>query len=298
MRRIPALLAITIGTSGMPAVSQGAPAEHPHVVLEDTELHTLHSDVTGRDYMLYIGYPDSYGSEPERKYPVVYVTDGYWNFVKMDSLGSNLWYDKAVPQYIVVGLGYADKSLNPDAERRYELTPTEASNPGEPRSGGARKFLDSLKTEIIPYVEKNTRADPSFRVMAGTSLGGLFSLYCMYEEPGLFKGVIAASPAVSWDDCWMFNRSAALRNKAVGPDYTRAFSVPSRLFMSVGSEEWISFRGDILAFDQILSHGEYKDFDYKFLVIEGEKHGGNVAEAYNRGLRFVFEPLNAAETAK
>jgi len=282
---LPLLLVLTAPAAKLCAQQE---QEFPHVVLNDTELRPIHSQITGRDYLLYIGYPDSYASNPNKQYPVVYVTDAYWSFVKMDSLGSNLWYDQVVPEYIVVGIGYVGENVNYEKERMYELTPSELANPNNPPTGGARKFLDSIKTEIIPYIESNTRADPSFRVMAGTSLGGIFSLYCMYEEPHLFQGIIAASPAVSWDNCWMFNRCAELRNKAVGPDYLGAYSVPARLFMSVGDKEWTSFQGDILAFDQIISHGEYKDFAYKFLLIEGEKHGGNVAEAYNRGLRFVF----------
>jgi len=273
-------------------------ADYGHVVLENTWTYPLHSEVTGRDYLLYVGYPDSYASNPERKYPVVYMTDGYWDFIKMNSLGTNLWTDKAAPEYIVVGIGYADKSLRPEIERAYELSPTTVDY-GIPsqfkmRMGGSDKFLQAIKTEIIPFVETQTRADPSYRVMAGSSLGGLFSLFCMYEEPGLFQGIIAASPTVSWDHFWLFNRASELRMKAVGDDMSGRFSVPCRLFMSVGNEEPPFYVGEIKAFDQIISCSGYDDFSYKFRIIDGFGHRGSVAEAYGRGLRYVLEPLNVA----
>ncbi len=281
------------GLSAQENAAPAAPASFPHVVLDTTELRPVHSEVTGRDYRLYIGYPDSYGSKPGRRYPVIYVTDAYWTFVKTHSLGSSLWYDQIVPEYIVVGIGYAGENIDYSKERMFELSPSTMDYgwaKGLGRQGGARQFLTAIKTEIIPYVEQNLRADPSFRVMAGTSMGGLFSLFCMYEEPGLFQGIIAASPAVDWDHDWLSRRESELRSIARGGDHTGAFHVPTRLYMSVGTGEWPEFVGAIKGFDKTIGSGAYADFAYKFQLIEGERHAGTVAEAFNRGIRFVFEP--------
>jgi uncharacterized protein len=266
-----------------------------HVVLENTELRTIHSAVTGRDYLLYIGYPDSYAAHPERKYPVVYVTDGYWNFVKVQSIGSSLWYDKVVPDYIVVGIGYAGENVVYQNERMYEFTPTELKTgyyaEHNVRMGGARDFLTSIKTEIVPFVEANIRADSSFRALAGMSTGGLFSLFAMYEEPGLFQGVIAASPGVAWDNCWLFHRERELRNQATSTDPKGVYHVPTRLFIGMGDEEWPAFSGDLLAFNEIIKSGNYADFDYKFQIFPGERHGGASLATFQAGIRFVFKPM-------
>jgi predicted alpha/beta superfamily hydrolase len=271
---------------------EGAPK---HVVLENTELQALHSAVTNRDYLIYIGYPDSYATHPERKYPVVYVTDGYWSFVKLQSIGSSLWYDQIVPEYIVVGIGYVGDKVDYNRERMFELSPSVATHGDDAERhvpmGGSRAFLTSIKSEIIPFIESHTRADPSFRVMAGTSMGGLFSLFSMYEEPGLFQGVISASPAVVWDDCWLFRRESELRLAALGSDYKGAYHVPTRLFMSVGDGEWKNFTGGILAFNEIIKSGDYADFTYEFQVFPGERHGGSALTAFQAGIRFVFKPM-------
>jgi predicted alpha/beta superfamily hydrolase len=277
-----------------------APAAYPPYVVDNSELRSLHSKATGRDYLLYIAYPGSYKEHPERKYPVVYVTDGYWSFDKVNTLGGSLWYDKIVPEYILVGIGYVGDKVDYNTERVYELSPSfqdygwMANFKG--RMGGSRAFLDAIKGEIIPYIETNTHADPSFRVLMGSSMGGLFSLFAMYEEPGLFQGVVAASPALSWDHCWLIRRESELRSKAEGPDEKGRLRIPTRLFMSVGGAEWPGFVGYIRAFDEIIKSGNYQDFTYEFRVIEGERHAGNGAEAFNRGLRFVFQPQMPSAT--
>jgi predicted alpha/beta superfamily hydrolase len=263
------------------------------VKLANTELRTLHSTIANRDYQLYIGYPDSYREHPERTYPVVYLTDAYWSFARLFPQGSGLWYDKLAPEYIVVGIGYAGENVNYDRERLFELSPTYQKYGWTAGMtcpmGGSRKFLDAIKTEIIPTVEKQFRADTTFRVLYGASMGGLFSLFAMYEEPGLFDGVISVSPVVEWDYFWLFRREAELRTKAVGDDYNGQFSIPTRLYMTVGGVEYRQFIANIKAFNEIICDSLYSNFSYEFRVIDGEGHSSNNAESFTRGIRFVFK---------
>lgn len=114
------LLCLPVGIAC--AQSKSSDAAFPSVVLGNTELRPLHSDIAERDYLLYIGYPDS-TNHPERKYPVVYVTDAYWA-VKTYSLGSSLWYDQIVPEYILVGIGYQGENADYGKERMFELSPS------------------------------------------------------------------------------------------------------------------------------------------------------------------------------
>jgi predicted alpha/beta superfamily hydrolase len=262
----------------------------PHVIIENSELRPFHSKAVERDYLLYIAYPESYAGHPERKYPVVYLTDAYWNFIKMQSLGPSLWFDRIVPEYIVVGIGYAGAEVDCGKERMYELSPTPQTSGYmtgfEGRMGGSRVFLDAMKQEIIPYVEKNLHVDPTLRVLAGFSMGGLFCLYSMFEEPDLFQGVIASSPSVEWDRRWIFKRADECRVKA-GDDKS---SLPTRLFLSVGDSEWPHLVGAVKDFDACLAKAGYADFDYRFRVFEDCRHSGATVEAYNSGLRFVFLP--------
>jgi len=297
--RLLTLFALTLPFSAS-AASDKDKTEHPPIQLKNTEQHQLHSDITGRNYLLYIGYPSSYNPKSSRKYPVLYLTDAYWTFIKVNALGPSLCSDHVAKEYIVVGIGYQGEDLDYGLERMYELTPSKVDidwgHNKEGRTGGAHKFLKAIKKEIIPYVEANMPADPNFRILAGASLGGLFSLYAMYEEPGLFQGIIAISPAVGWDGMWLRNREAVLRKEAAGKSGTDALRLSTRLFMSVGDHETADFCNNIVKFHGIINSGAYADFAYKFRIIDGERHGGTKAEGFNRGIRFMFEkPAEAAQ---
>jgi uncharacterized protein len=294
MKQFPILLMLSILLIALPTFVKAQ--TYPQVKLANTELRPLHSNITNRDYLLYIGYPDSYKDHPERSYPVVYVTDAYWSFAKMYGIGSSLWYDKLVPEYILMGIGYAGENVDYNRERMFELSPSR-QNYGWTSAmtcpmGGSRLFLDAIKTEIIPTIEKVTRADTTFRALYGASMGGLFSLFAMYEEPGLFDGVIAVSPVVEWDYCWLFHREAELRAKAVGDDYKGHYTIPTRLYMTVGGVEDRPFIANIKAFNEIIGDSTYTGFDYAFRVIDGEGHASNNAESFTRGIRFVFKKEN------
>jgi predicted alpha/beta superfamily hydrolase len=288
------ILLSLLSSTGLSAKSSekvGPVREH---VIANAEEHALSSSITGRRYRIYIGYPGSYNPKSSKKYPVVYVTDGYWHFDRLCSIAPGLWLDGVAPEFIVVGIGYDDDSLRFEDERRYELTPTVEGDAYTRqdglRSGGARKFLNSIVTEIIPYVETHTQADPSFRVLAGASFGGLFSLFAMGEAPGTFQGIVSVSPALGWDEAWLRRRHGELRDSATGGVDSVPWDLQTRLFMSVGDHEGSSFKSQIYAYNQFLKNTRFTHFRYQFRIIDGARHH-TTSEAFTRGLHFVFAPL-------
>ncbi len=254
----------------------------PHIIA-NSQLRVLPVNAAGRHYGLYIGLPESYGKEPGKRYPVVYVTDGYWDFEKMDTIRGCLVYDKVVPEFIIVGMGYAGDNLDYGNLRRWELTPTHFGDGGPEASGHAGDYLTTIEKEIIPLIEREYRADSSYRVLAGASLGGLFTLYSMYTKPGLFQAYIAATPAVTVDNGWLF-------------DYEKTFAksgqpLKTRLFVSVGENEWAQHLAGIKRFNERIVSRKQDGLDYQFRIIDGERHAGMQIESYVRGLQFAFAPL-------
>ena len=79
------------------------PPSYPPFTMANTPVRTLPVTSDGRHYALYIGLPESYGKVPGKTYPVVYVTDGYWDFTKVLTMGGFLAYDQVSPEYITVG---------------------------------------------------------------------------------------------------------------------------------------------------------------------------------------------------
>lgn len=284
-------LLVLLGQALVLSASFAAEMERPAVVpyaVPNSEVRALpRNAVSGRAYQLQIGLPESYAKNPDRRYPVVYVTDGYWDFVKISAIHGGLVYDRVVPEFITVGLGYVGENLNYGDLRRWELSPVEFGEGGSKASGHAAEFLQILATEIIPLVERAYRVDPSFRVLAGASLGGLFTLHAMYTQPELFQAYIAATPAVVLGDDWLLNYEEQFV-KAGKP-------INARLFVSGGGNEHPSFLGGILRYNQRVASRRMAGLAYEFRIIDGERHAGMQFESYVRGLRFAFAPL-APET--
>lgn len=282
--KLPAFLSLiafnVLLTSGSMAAET---ASHPPHTIENSQLRVLPKNAAGRQYQLHVGLPASYGKETNKRYPVVYVTDGYWDFEKLRVIQGALVYDRVVPEFIYVGLGYAGEDLNYGNLRRWELSPVPFGGGGPDESGHAADFRDTIENEIIPFVEREYRVDPSFRVLAGASLGGLFTLYSMYTKPELFHGYVAATPAVVVGNDWLlgYEEKFAASGKPLN----------ARLYVTGGGNESPGFLGGILRYNQRVSSRKHEGLTYAFRIIDDERHAGMQLETYTRGLRFVFAPL-------
>jgi hypothetical protein len=194
----------------------------------------------------------------------------------------NLVYDRVVPEFIVVGLGYAGDRLDYDALRLWDLSPVPLANE-KAESGHADQFLATLEKEVFPLVEHDYRGDPAQRYLAGSSLGGLFALHAMYARPELFKGYIAASPAVVAGGDWIIGRAKAYA--ATGKP------IKARLYVTGAENEWPAFLAGIQRYQALLPELKHPELVFQSRIIDGERHAGTKAESYTRGMRFVFEPL-------
>jgi hypothetical protein len=267
------------------ASADGPPAYPPHTI-PDTQLRVLPKNADGRTYQLHVHLPGSFAKDPKRRYPVLYVTDGYWDFATVVASYNNLDYDRVVPEVVIVGLGYAGDNLDYGELRGWELSPVRM-NPLSSSTGNADKFIAALEKDIFPLVERDYRGDPAQRYLAGSSLGGLFTLHAMYARPGLFQGYIAASPAVVVGNDWIIGQAKA--HAAAGKP------LKARLYVTGAENEWPAFLAGIKRYQALLPELKHPGLVYENRIIDGERHAGTKAESYTRGMRFVFAPL-APET--
>lgn len=124
--------------------------------------------------------------------------------------------------------------------------------------------------------------DSTFRVLGGSSLGGLFALSAMVEAPDLFQGIMAPSPAVEVASSWLQAREAKLAKTHSKMDV--------RVFHSVGGDEPAGFREASRLFRDTLVAHAYQGMSIQWRVLEGERHAGSKAEGFNRALRYVLAP--------
>ncbi len=252
----------------------------PHA-LAGTELHVLPRSANGRQYQLHVAVPPSVAAGRGGRVPVVYLTDPYWDFPLVYATLGNLAYDQAAPECLLVGVGYPGEGLDWEAMRVHDLAPVPDAlhPPSAGEEGGAERFLRAIEHEVLPFVEGRWPVDPARRVIAGSSLGGLFALFATFTRPGLFPGVVAVSPAVIWADEWLLGLEE--RFHAGGGD------LDARLFLSGAAEEWPAFLASVVRLEARL-RGRYPGLDYQWRLIDGERHSGTKAEGFTRGLRWVF----------
>jgi predicted alpha/beta superfamily hydrolase len=254
-------------------------------IIDHSEAHVLPRAANGRDYRITVGLPDSYAAHPDRRYPILYVTDGYWDYKLLKSIVGGLTYDKFIPEVILVGIGYPGAAPDYGRLRRWDLTPVSDSREDDANlgaSGHAPEFLDVLEHQIIPFVEGRYRADPSYRVLGGSSLGGLFALYVMFTKPALFAAIIAPSPAAPYARGWLLGYEDAFAR--AGKPLT------ARLYMTAAEQEEPWMVAAIKKLDAQLRAHAYPGLAYEFRIVDGERHAGTKPESFNRGVRFAFAP--------
>ncbi len=268
MKKILILLLAIISTSSY--------AQYPAVTIPGSQVRKINSAiVAGQEYELQIMLPAGYESSNE-KYPVVYLMDSQWDFPLLTSLYGQQYFDGFIPKIIIVGVTWGGNHPNPDSLRSRDYTPTNEKRLMQ--SGGAQQFLSFMKQELFPFIEKAYKADAKDRTLIGCSLGGLFTMYSLFTQPGLFQRYVAASPAFGWDKEVLYQYEKSYAESKSNP--------PAKLFMCIGGVE----RG-VPGFEKLTKHlasRNYKNLQIQSRVLENTGHSGTKGEGYARGLQYVF----------
>jgi enterochelin esterase-like enzyme len=141
-----------------------------------------------------LGYQVTYttyipqGYDPGKKYPIIYVTDGYeYMHEKMGNMIlvlDNLIHLKKIDPVIAVFLDHREPVNRANNRRMSELAMNET-------------YLSFMKNEMLPLIEHaySVSTDPGKRAILGTSMGGLAAAYFAFAEPNLFGLAGLQSPA-------------------------------------------------------------------------------------------------------
>jgi len=224
MRLIAALLVIALGATT--AHAEALPAFE----VERSAVLTVDSPTLQRSYELYVKLPPGY-DKPEnaqRKYPVIYLNDGPYTFQVASGITRVPFNQGTFEEFILVGLSYA-KGEDAVASRERDLTPLVDLRNKPHATGGARAYLDFLKNEAMPLVEKRYRIDPAQRTLAGQSFGGLFGIWVLFNEPALFRNYVLTSASLWYNRRAMFDAETA---------YAKTHKdLAANLYMAIGSTE-------------------------------------------------------------
>ncbi len=236
----------------------------------------LKSAVLGEERVILVRTPPGYETNKLR-YPVLYMTDGDAHMGHTASTIEFLTQNGRLPDLIVVGITNTDRTR--------DLTPVKSSAKNAagqlqfPTSGGADNFLKFIQTELIPEIEKDYRVQP-YRILAGHSLGGLFTIHTMISKPGMFNSFIAVSPSLQWENGEALKRAEEfLKNQK---------EFKATLFVSLGNEPG-AIGESFDSFREALSKTSIKDFEWQAERMADEDHGSVVLRSHYFGLRKVYD---------
>jgi predicted alpha/beta superfamily hydrolase len=239
----------------------------------------MHSNLLNEERTIMIALPDNYHSSTKR-YPVLYITDGQWNFIHTSQAISSLSSNGVIPQMILIAVQTLDFR-----DRDLVVTRNEESKMG----GGADKFLSFIKSELIPFIDVNYRTS-DYRALAGTSFGGIFVMHAFITDPHLFKSYLALSPSMWWDYGVLLKRTEAFLAKNPMLD--------NYLYITVANE---GLGMGVNALARILELNSTKGLMWKFIEYPQEIHGTVPYKGTYDGLKFIFsdwssEPIHFATT--
>lgn len=132
---------------------------------------TFSSSITGITYPYRVYLPVGY-HESNKSYPILYATDGQWEFWRFSYV-----IETSNKEIILVAI-----EQGPDQRRVIDYA-----------LEGSHNYLNFLETEMLPLIESTYRVDTSNRTLEGASWGGLLVRHALSREVTipLFKNFIS-----------------------------------------------------------------------------------------------------------
>ncbi len=241
-----------------------------------------------RDLTVYL--PPAYDLHPGRDYPVLYMHDGQ-NLFDADAsfVPAQTWQIREhadatieageVEPLVIVGIHHAP------ARRIAEYT-----HDSDPRMGGgeAHSYGLLLTRELMPWIAAHyrIRAGRASTGMAGSSLGGLVTLYLGLRHPDRFGRLALLSPSVWW------NHKSIL---GCLEECAQEISERPRLWLDVGDREGLrTLRDAELLARRLMANGWAAGESLHFERIAGGAHNeASWARRVRPMLQFLFPARNA-----
>lgn len=189
------------------------------LVMPKIQVIPLTDTVTERRYELYVKLPEGYMDNPNKRYPVLYITDALWSFELLSGTAEYVLED-----IILVGLSWQiglDKN-KPHVSRFRDYKPHIIDH----EKGQARQYLRFVREQVFALIEKRFRTIPGQRAYFGYSLASMLGAYILLTQPETFKYYILGSPSLSASPDTLFLQPLATR-----PDLT------PHVFISYGEQE-------------------------------------------------------------
>ena len=179
----------------------------------------------------YIYVPDEAKKDPDFRYPVLYMFDGHNVFFDKDATYGKSWgmADFVKETRLPLIIAAVECSHEPNNGRLSEYSPFTFENKDLGRIQGRGKItMEWMVNTFKPFIDKRypTLPDREHTFIAGSSMGGLMSLYAVMEYNHVFSRAAALSPSI-WFATGQLDHM--LCNAPIAPDTV--------IYMDYGSRE-------------------------------------------------------------
>ncbi len=233
----------------------------------------------GRTRTLRIFLPEGY-RESDIRYPVIYMHDGQNLFDDHTSFAGEWKIDETINGFIRDSLweGAIVVGIDNDGELRLtEYSPW--FNSGRNAGGEGDRYVDFLVNTLKPWIDNRYRTltDRDNTVIAGSSMGGLISLYAGMKYPETFSRLGLFSPAFWFAKQPLIDFIGAVR---IEQDF--------RVYIDAGTLEGTAYVGDAKQFRMILENKGVKHL--RLVIDEGARHNEAAwARRFPDALRWLME---------
>jgi uncharacterized protein len=185
--------------------------EHPKAKPHDSiSSFALYSISVKDSFMISVFVPDTLLVKNRTQLPVIYVLDANLYFDIYASILRKYSEVGLIPAAILVGIGYHSFEKMDSLRARDYTFPVGLPEYEMSLSGRADAFLDFVRNELVPEIDRKFPSDTSKRILVGHSLGGYFAMYALLEEikgnQGVFRGFIAASPSLHYNRNYLIKK--------------------------------------------------------------------------------------------
>ena len=238
-----------------------------------------HRNISGfnlkpRDLTVWL--PPGYNTNPERRYPVIYMHDGQNMFDqqrsafnsewRLDETADSLITTNRIEPLIIVGI-----DNTPDRRREYADSDT------------GRIYMKLVTDIIKPLIDHTyrTKSGRNFTATGGSSAGGLISFMLIWEHPEVFSRAACLSPA------FKIQRIDYVRNVV----NSKADQVSRRIYIDNGDEglEALLLPGVFEMIAALEQKGLIPGQDFEWFPAQKAEHKENAwAKRTWRFLQFLF----------
>lgn len=252
-----------------------------------TIIKQLNND-KGQAYELAITLPSAY--QPEKEYKILYYLDAYWlqdmvrGCYQLKSMSSEM------DQVILVGILSVGNEKDWHQQRNMDYTPSVYDLSwlnlkiefggmflDETNTGGAEHFMQFLKNQIIPTVEKEYKVDAKTRGILGHSFGGLLGFYSFVKYNDLFANYILLAPAIWWNDSEIFQDKASLLSQK-----------EAKMFIAMGTGEINMLKIPLAKLVEELKSQANEKLEMTYKQYENATHNSVIPQGIYDGIELLY----------